>query len=75
MLEALNKCKGFAVAVLELRDLAYTERVMNVMTQCLPFLSVSTVYVNGVASGHDNVSRLLQVRLFRLQDSPDVVAK
>lgn len=61
LLDVLGRCKGFVVAVLELRDLPYNERVMDVMAQCLPFVTVSVVFVNGVASGHDQVPRLLEV--------------
>ncbi|KAH7705681.1 hypothetical protein AAVH_27105 [Aphelenchoides avenae] len=34
---------------------------MNVMLQYLPFISMSTVFVDGVASGHDQVHRLLEI--------------
>ncbi|KAH7715673.1 hypothetical protein AAVH_16916 [Aphelenchoides avenae] len=60
LLEVYSKCKGFTVAVLELRKLLYNELLTDAMVQCLPFFSVTRLFVNGVTSGHDQVHHLLE---------------
>lgn len=59
--EFLSRCEGFVIARLILRNLPYNQQLMNVMVQCLPFTSVLNVFVDGVAFGHDQVHRILEV--------------
>ncbi|KAH7702553.1 hypothetical protein AAVH_30287 [Aphelenchoides avenae] len=54
LFDVLTKCKGFAIARLELRDLPYNGEAVNVVKTC-SFVTVSELCVNGVASGHEQV--------------------
>lgn len=69
LLEVYSKCKGFTVAVLELRKLLYNELLTDAMVQCLPFFSVTRLFVNGVTSGHDQVHHLLEVNTQRTRQN------
>lgn len=59
--EILTKCSGLAIAELDLQHLPYNEQVLAVLAEGLQSVAVSKVVVDGVASGHENVHRLLEV--------------
>ncbi|KAH7684439.1 hypothetical protein AAVH_41053, partial [Aphelenchoides avenae] len=58
--EILTKCSGLAIAELDLQHLPYNEQVLAVLAEGLQSVAVSKVVVDGVASGHENVHRLLE---------------
>lgn len=60
--EVHTRCDGFAVKQFTLRNLPYTEQLVKIAEECLPSVTVSELGIYGVASGHDRVHRLPEVR-------------
>lgn len=59
--EVLTRCDGLAVNQLVLHNLSYTEQLLNVVEECLPSVTVSELFIDGVSSGHERVHRLPEV--------------
>ncbi|KAH7708673.1 hypothetical protein AAVH_24077 [Aphelenchoides avenae] len=51
-IEVLSASAGLNIDLLELRNLPYTQQLVDVMKSSLPLVTVSNVFINGIASGH-----------------------
>ncbi|KAH7706119.1 hypothetical protein AAVH_26657 [Aphelenchoides avenae] len=82
LLEVLVKCKGLHLSVFDMLELDFNARVVNVMTQHLPFITVSDMLMRRVDSGHAFAHQLLEIPVHGLRyvwfendaENPDAAA-
>lgn len=76
-IEVLSASAGLNIDLLELRNLPYTQQLVDVMKSSLPLVTVSNVFINGIASGHGLVHLPLKVNTYVRKDLPlfDLLSK